>query len=249
MSQIRKIGILGYGEFGKLLMELFEQYSKGTQIKIFSRSHDINNQTFFSFKDVVSSDLVIPSVPMSVFESVIKDIVDNASSKPLIMDVCSVKEHPLKVFKKYEKQIDYICTHPMFGPNSVRYNNYNLSHSRVVVCETSIAKSKIFKEVTQIFEGMGLNIVYMSALEHDELSAQSLFVTHLVSAVLKKSGIKKTQLDTDSFRLLLEVCDMVGGDGELAKDFYKYNKFSKDTVAQIRKSLELISLELHKLLD
>ena len=58
-----------------------------------------------------------------------------------------------------------------------------------------------------VFEEEGCNMVQLSCTEHDEFSANSQFVTHLVGRVLGQQKIEPTPIDTNGFKSVIKLVE------------------------------------------
>ena len=86
------ISLIGYGRLGKLISSFLSQ---DVDLAIFDK--DIDRP----IKDINSSNIVILAVPISSMEEVCKEIAPHLRESSLVIDVCSVKEYPMEVMKKY----------------------------------------------------------------------------------------------------------------------------------------------------
>lgn len=230
--QINSIGIIGYGDFGKLVKQVCHQFSPNTKVLISSRSNKIDNTKFFTLEEVCMADVLIPCVPISAFEGIIDRIIPLIKPDTLIVDICTVKKYPLSVLKKYSDKYKYICTHPMFGPYSYKKIGNKLDGLRVVLAESNLNTSEV-KAIIKFLKILKLKVVEKSADEHDRELAQTLFLTHYISQVLIDGNFERTKIDTVSFGFLMDAVESVKNDTKLFYDVYKYNPYCKSTVEQI----------------
>lgn len=134
-----RISIIGYGAFGKLWADIlapdFEVIVTGGSTYE-ERAH-MNGHTSVSREEALRADVIFYSVPISLFETVIREdiqFIEKSGNRPLIIDLLSVKMHPEKVFEKYlSEEIPTLLMHPMFGPESVGKNG-GLHGLNLVLC-------------------------------------------------------------------------------------------------------------------
>ena len=134
-----KIGVMGFGRFGQFIAKSFSKYGNvvGTSRSDYS---DIANEMGAVFIPLSEPDkfldehldVIVLAVSIVSFEDTVKkwsvflrNYIQRQNQDgtsvvaPLIVDVCSVKEHPREILLKYlPEQCDILCTHPMFGPDS-----------------------------------------------------------------------------------------------------------------------------------
>lgn len=223
----RKIGLIGYGLFGKFFIEeLFQGY----KITVYSPHlpSNISNSNIIPVKTMTDllqkTDFIIPSVPISKFEDVIKEISPFLKEKTIIMDVCSVKEFPVEIMKKnLRPSIQIIASHPLFGPKTFEKNK-TLAGSRMVLHNISTEKD-IFTEIVQHFKSLSLEILEMKENEHDKLMAGSQFFTQLVRHLALEQNLHATRIDTPASALLFKAFGNIGTKKQLLLDMIKYNRY------------------------
>lgn len=182
-----------------------------------------------NFKDiklvdsVEEADVVFPCVPIRAFEEVIKDISPKLKKGALVIDVCSVKVYPVRIMKKYLKDVEIIATHPLFGPDSAKEGLENL---QIMMFNVS-ASGKAFNKFKKYCRGLKLNVLEMTPEEHDRYMAYSQAYTHFVGRIGQELKLKKTPIDTIGFQQTLKIQQYVVNDSEeLFVDMHKFNPYS-----------------------
>lgn len=219
----QKIAIIGFGRFGKLLAGLLEKHGN---IYIVGKSgKKAGKYDIIKYKDLNGMDWVIPAVPISAMEAVLKKIKPFLKEDVLVMDVCSVKVKPVEWMKKILPQnVEILGTHPMFGPDSAKYGLKRLS---MVFCPVRIRYSRL-KSIMSIFRNMNLDIVVINPSTHDKEAAQSLSLVHFIGRALGEMKLKPQQVSTMGFERLLAVNETVENDTwELFLDMHIYNPYAK----------------------
>lgn len=221
MNSIKSIGIIGHGKFGKLLESLLEKIFSSVQIKIYSRNETIDSKKFFILDEVIKSDLIIPAVPIESFEEIIKTIAKDINLEAIVMDVCSVKEYPVKVMKdNLPVGVTIIASHPLFGPGTIEKLG-SFDNLKVVMSFVSGNKNK-FKEIKSAFMNH-LEVIEMNPEDHDKVMAKSQFIAHLTAGVLNNLSFSESVADTKSVVILHEFMAMIHPDPMLLKDIFQYN--------------------------
>ena len=67
---------------------------------------------------VKQADVVIISVPLDNFETVVKGIAPHTRQEQIIFDVTSLKTNPVEIMHRYIKKGTILGTHPVFGPGA-----------------------------------------------------------------------------------------------------------------------------------
>lgn len=223
------IGILWRGSFGQFINTLIDQYAPNTIRKVYdphaSSSHDV------SLRDACECDLVFVAVPIRVFEQTIEQCKDLFSRETIVVDVCTVKAHPLHCLQKIIPNQPYLSTHPMFGPYSYT-KKWNLQDLRLVVCDHTLSPDR-YEQIMSISRLLQLSVIQCSADEHDQMLAKSLFLTHYITQIVVESWLENTEIDTVSFGNLMDVVASVRDDTRLFQDVWKYNPYCKEVVEQL----------------
>jgi prephenate dehydrogenase len=226
--QEKTIGIIGFGNFGKVICSYIFPKNK---VVLFSNHLDLemipkNCSKAESIADLVTkSDIIIPAVPIKKFEEVIKAISKEIRKEQIVIDICSVMEFPAEVMvKNLPASSKILATHPMFGPNSIQRNNNSTKGLKIVMSNISLNKDEydLFKEY---FLNLNLEIIEMSPAKHDELSAKSQFFALLVGQIAQSLNLKKTQIDTPGANAIFDSLSYMGSDREIIEDMITYNRF------------------------
>ncbi len=198
----RNVAILGAaGRMGRWLCRFLS--NEGFNVS----AYDINVEKLSEVRDsnpkiklcslekcVTSSDVVVISVPINSFESVIKELKPYVRSEHLIIDICSVKGYPVEVMHKLLEKGIKLGTHPLFGPGSS-----SISKKKVVMTPINGDEINISYEIARwLEEREGLGIV-MDPVEHDRLMSVIMGVSHAVGLVL---STYLSDLDLNTMKLL-----------------------------------------------
>ena len=221
------VGLIGFGRFGKLLSQYLK---KDFNLIVYDKNK------LEKLSSLGSCKIIILAVPISKMENCLKEISPYLKTGSLVVDVCSVKETPLKLMKKYlPNGIQTLGTHPMFGPDSA---SKTLSGAKIVLCKGSISPENLVL-VKSYLDNLGLQVVETSAKDHDEQISRSLLLTHLIGRTLINFGAKELEIDTEGYKRLLTVLEHVGNDSiELFKDMNNYNTYAEKLRNNFSKALE-----------
>ncbi len=243
--KVSTIGIIGYGSFGKLIERVATKYHPEVEIKVSSRSNDIDHKRFWGMRDVCESDLVFVCTPIPFYESTIKKVAPLVGDQTIIIDVATVKEHTVEILRNVDVPIRYVSSHPMFGPYSYEKLGERLDFLRVVLCEHNLEISE-YKLIKSFLRSANLEIIEMTATEHDKKLAETLFLTHFVSQAVIRAGYHRTDIDTVSFGFLMDAVESVKQDTELFQAVYAYNKYCKRVMEDIKKATDRLTVLLEK---
>lgn len=237
------VAVVGLGRFGQVMLRLL---GSDFNLILYNRSKErykeIELKPYMKIaenaEDIYGADVVIYCVSIASFESVIRDHSKNFKNQ-LLVDTCSVKQHPAEVFKKYlkGKKACALLTHPMFGPDSSKDGFQGLP----IVVDGAMCDQKEYQFWKEYFAGKGLNIVEMKAKEHDQLAANSQGVTHFIGRLLEQFGFKETVIDTMGAKRLQQVMENTCNDTwELFLNLQNYNHYTKKMMIDLGQAYEEI---------
>jgi len=245
------IGIIGFGRFGKLAAHYLAQ---DFEVCVHTRSDKASEISRVgarpaSLEVVCRQDIVIPCVPISIFRDFLSDIAPLVKSDALIVDVCSVKEYPIRWMKEIlPDSVSILATHPMFGPDSAADS---LEGCKICLCKVKLAENQ-YRKIRKYLHSKGLVVVEATAREHDEQIATSLALTHLIGRTLSESGATPLDIDTEGYKRLLHILEVVERDTwQLFTDMHHYNSYArKKRVEFVEVMRDIISrLEKDDLVD
>lgn len=225
---MQTVTIIGFGRFGKTLYRLIKD---DFQITLYRRSDTdftrLTNQTKIAttLEEAYKSDIIFYAVPISSFETVIKEHKKYFRPEHVLIDVLSVKVHPANVFKLFVKNGPQILlTHPMFGPDSSKEGFSGLP----IIIDKFQTSPETYDYWKQYFASKQLRVIEMSADEHDRLAARSQGLTHFIGRLLEKTTFQPTPIDSLGSKKLQEVKDQTCNDTwELFRDLQTYNPYTK----------------------
>lgn len=208
---------------------MVQHFSKDYPIKVFDlrpRPREVRalGAVTATLEEAARQDVVVPCVPIAEFEGVLQRLRGLVRGGALVLDVCSVKEHPVRAMKAWlPRSVDILATHPNFGPDSAADS---LRGRSVVVWPVRIKPSR-YAKVRRALQNRGLEVVEMSPREHDRRMASSLVLTHFIGRGLLAFGAAPTGIDTEGYQRLLRILQTVQNDTwQLFRDMNLYNAFA-----------------------
>ena len=134
------------------------------------------------------SDILIISVPIQNTEDVIREVAPFMKEGSVMIDVTSVKEGPSKTMAEVvADNVDYIPTHPIFGPRTTRLDNQ-------VIVLTPDRKGEWYKRVYRYLDSKNMRIIETTAEKHDYMMSIVQVLTHF-SFISTASTIEKLKVD------------------------------------------------------
>jgi len=214
-----KVAIIGAGKMGRWFTRFFLE--QGDQVIVSSRSKEkllrIRDEFGVKIADNVNAiknaDRVLICVPIENFEDVVKEIHSYIRPNQVVMDICSIKEIPVKIMHKYIKTGTTLGTHPIFGPGVKNIKNENF------ILTPINNKEKVFaEEFKNWLEKRQANVFIMSPRKHDELMSVVLGLPHFLGLVVCDTlldygnflGMKKVA--GASYKMLLTLAEAVASE-------------------------------------
>jgi prephenate dehydrogenase len=232
-----KIGLIGFGRLGKLIAKNLAQDADLHIYDLEDYTEEITNinATPSSLEEVCSCPIIIPFVPMSALEDLLKKMSPLINKDALVIDVCSVKSEPVRWMQEtLPPSVSILGTHPMFGPDSARNTLFG---SKIVVCPVRI-KDSLLSDITSYLEAHGLKVIQSSPKEHDKQIAHSLLLTHFLGRTLMDFGATDLPIDTKGYRRLMKILETVENDSwQLFADMNEYNPYAESTRQEFISSL------------
>lgn len=192
-----KIGIIGGSDgLGKTLIfhlrdEFTVAFSGRDHNKGMKVADETNTRYYKSNTELASdSDVVIISVPINYTNDVIREVAPYMKEGSLMMDVTSVKEEPSKTMAEVlGDKIEYIPTHPIFGPRTTELDNQ-------VIVLTPDKKGKWYPKVYNYLKDKKMRVIETTAEKHDYMMSIVQVLTHF-SFISTASAMEKLKIDID----------------------------------------------------
>ncbi|MBI2850747.1 MAG: prephenate dehydrogenase [Chloroflexi bacterium] len=127
---------------------------------------------------VEGAKVVLLSVPIDSFETVVKELKPHLKPEQIVLDITSVKTLPVATMQKHLGDGSVLGTHPVFGPGAKGMRNQN-----VVLTPTNEKETALAEKVRRYLEERGAKVSVMTPGEHDEMIAIVLGLSHFIAIV------------------------------------------------------------------
>ncbi len=179
-----KVAVIGAGKMGVWFAKFLN--SKNYEVILADRKKeklkkliDLTVDLTTNFEEAVrDADQIFLCVSISAIEEVVKAISPVLHKGQVVMDICSIKEAPVKTMHQYIKTATVLGTHPVFGPGS-----NGLKHKAYVLTPTNPAEEKFADEFKKWLETEEAHVFIMSPKKHDELMSVVLGLPHFLGLV------------------------------------------------------------------
>ena len=239
----RTIGVIGFGRFGRLMARYLALDGKVRVWDPAAAAQEVlsTGAEPADLATAAQSDIVIPAVPMSRFQKVLTEVKPHLKTGSLVVDVCSVKEQPVRWMQAVPAGVDILGTHPMFGPDSAADS---LKGRKIVLCRVRLSAER-FAKIKNYLDSKGLAVIETSPAEHDRQIAVSLALTHFIGRALAGMGAKQQDIDTEGYRRLLRILEVVENDTwQLFEDMNRFNPHAAEVRRRFMQALAEIEAKL-----
>ncbi|XP_066371325.1 arogenate dehydrogenase 2, chloroplastic-like [Miscanthus floridulus] len=250
-----KIAVVGFGNFGQFLARTL--VAQGHTVLAHSRSDhsaaaaSMGARFFPDPHDLCEChpDVVLLATSILSAESVVRSLpLHRLRRDTLFADVLSVKEFPKRLLLgALPEEMDIICTHPMFGPESARdgWAGLPFMFDRVRVRDTCSARRALAEAFLGVFSQEGCRMVEMSCAEHDAHAAETQFLTHTVGRMLAALELRATPIDTRGYETLLRLVENTCSDSfDLYNGLFMYNNNSTELLNRLDWAMDAVKKKL-----
>jgi prephenate dehydrogenase len=237
-----RVGILGYGRFGRALGELLAESGFGVC------AHDPAGvagpaAAAAPAELAAASDVIVLAVPIGAMASALEAIRPHLTQRHLVLDVGSVKVTPMRSMELLlGTSVPWAGTHPLFGPVSLTLGERPL---RVVLCASAHHAAAALR-TRRLFEAAGCEVVEQDAESHDLMMAETHALAYFVAKGMLDAGVR---LDSEnappSSRAMLRTVEAVRSDaGHLFAALHLDNPYAEDVRRRFLQALEGIDRNL-----
>ncbi len=152
---------------------------------------------------VALSDLIIIATPINAAENLLPQILD-ITNKQVVMDVGSTKDNICKIVGAHPKRGRFVATHPMWGteysgPEAAVKNAF--TDKATVICSKEASDPDAAAQVEQVYQTLGMHLLYMDAAAHDVHVAYISHISHITSFALANTVLEKEREEDAIFEL------------------------------------------------
>ena len=190
-----RIAVIGAGKMGVWFAKFF--LSKDYDVVLADR----NKQKLENLKDLLvdlttnfqeaatDADQIYLCVSINAIEEVVKTISPVLHEGQVVMDICSIKDAPVKTMHQYIKNANVLGTHPVFGPGS-----NGVKHKAYVFTPTNSKENELAEHYKQWLEQEGAHVFIMTPKKHDELMSVVLGLPHFLGLVACETLLEQKNL-------------------------------------------------------
>ncbi len=152
---------------------------------------------------VLASDLVILATPINAAEALLPVVLD-LCDKQVVMDVGSTKKTICESVANHTHRGRFVATHPMWGteysgPEAAVKGAFE--DKAAVICSKEDSDADAVALVEQVYDLLGMHLVYMNAEAHDVHVAYVSHISHITSFALANTVLEKEREEDAIFEL------------------------------------------------
>jgi prephenate dehydrogenase len=190
-----KVAVIGAGKMGVWFAKFF--LSKDYDVILADRKKEklekqknllVDLTTNFE-EAVKDADQILLCVSINAIEEVVKAISPAIHEGQIVMDICSIKETPVKTMHKYLKAATILGTHPVFGPGS-----NGVKHKAYVLTPTNAKEQEFAEKFKHWLEHEEAHVFIMTPKKHDELMSVVLGLPHFLGLVACETLLEQKDL-------------------------------------------------------
>ena len=190
-----KIAVIGAGKMGVWFAKFFQ--SKGYDVVLADRKKekleklkDLLVDLTYNFEEAVQdADQILLCVSINAMDEVVKAISPAIHEGQVVMDICSIKEAPVKTMHQYIKGATVLGTHPVFGPGS-----NGVKHKAYILTPTNPKEQEFAEKFKQWLEQEEAHVFIMTPKKHDELMSVVLGLPHFLGLVACETLLEQKNL-------------------------------------------------------
>jgi prephenate dehydrogenase len=190
-----KIAVIGAGKMGVWFAKFFE--SKCYDVILADRKKeklesqkDLLVDLTTNFQEAVhDADQIFLCVSINAIEEVVKAISPALHEGQVVMDICSIKETPIKIMHQYIKDATVLGTHPVFGPGS-----NGVKHKAYILTPTNEKEKEFAEQYKKWLEQEEAHVFIMTPQKHDELMSVVLGLPHFLGLAACETLLEQKNL-------------------------------------------------------
>jgi len=242
--KIKTIGLIGLGRFGTMA---YQYLRMSREIRVYDPdpAKMKNCPEAAAFADVVTADLIVLAVPISVVERVCRQMAPQLRPGQLVVDTCSVKQKPLEVMRReLPESVQILGTHPLFGPDS---GKKGIAGMKIAVCPVRI-DPPLYQSVLEYLKSLKLVVLETTPEEHDRQIARTQAVFHLIAQACKRLHWGGEDITTPGPETFFNLLATVQNDtDQLFLDLQRENSFAPTSRSEFIAEVIRLDEELNKI--
>lgn len=150
------------------------------------------------------SDLIYVAIPVDATVDVMQEIMDKIQPTQTVVDAGSTKNTLCMALADHPNRSRFVASHPMWGteysgPDAAVKGAF--AGRACVICEKEKTAPDALQLVENIYQALGMHMVYMDAESHDVHAAYVSHISHITSFALANTVLEKEKEENAIFEL------------------------------------------------
>ena len=208
-----KVGIIGVGLIGGSFALVLKEH--GIASKTVGYDTNANHSStakenaivdeISSLDDIITTaDLIILALPVNGIINILGKVLDKIKAGAIVIDAGSTKERIIEEIKNHKNRKQFVATHPMWGteysgPLAARKDAFK--GKATVICDREDSAPEAVEKIADLYEKIGMHIIYMNGKEHDVHVAYISHISHITSFALANTVLEKEREEDAIFEL------------------------------------------------
>ncbi len=142
---------------------------------------------------IPQSDLVLLAVPVEAIRHLLPQLLEHIPEHTVVFDAGSTKRSICEAVREHPRRGQFVASHPIAGtensgPEAALADL--LPGKLCILCEKEHAKPEAWQKVEDLHRGLGMELLYMDAEEHDMHLAYISHLSHVSSFSLALSVLQ-----------------------------------------------------------
>jgi len=153
---------------------------------------------------VSSADLVVLAIPVSSLCKLLPSILEAVKKDAVVIDAGSTKSLICRAVSGHKNREQFVASHPIAGTEnsgpSAAFEGLFKSKTNII-CEKSKSSAYALKVAQRVFDGLGMNTIFMEPEEHDKHVAYVSHLSHVSSFLLGQTVLDIERDEKNIFAL------------------------------------------------
>lgn len=199
--------------------------------------------------EAARADLVVLCTPVGKFPELMAELAPHLKPGTLVTDVGSTKVQVLAWARELMPQATFIGSHPMAGsektgPAAARADLY--ADALCLLCSAEARRRKgelepAAQRVEQLWQGVGMKTLWLSAPEHDKRVAAISHLPHVAAFTLAATIARWPESFSAAAGGFCDTTRVAGSDAEMWKDIFLTNRGAiLEAIAEFQSELAML---------
>lgn len=155
-------------------------------------------------QQLLEADVVLLAIPVNAIIAMLPMILEAIPPHAVVIDTGSTKAGICRAVAQHPRRQQFVAAHPIAGtensgPSSAFYGLFQGKTN--IICEREKSSTQAIETALHIFQGLGLQTVYMEPEEHDKHVAYVSHLSHVSSFLLGQTVLDIERDEKNIFNL------------------------------------------------